>query len=168
MQPEKIEAVQKWEKPRNLTDICSFVGFANFYRRFIHSFSSTRHPLTELTRKGVRFHWDKEQQLAFEELKHWFTTAPILAHFDFDKDIIVETDTSDYVSAGVLSQYGKDGILHPVAFFSTKHSPAECNYKIYDKELMAIVRAFEHGGPSYSQSKIRSRSCPTTRTWNTL
>ena len=144
MQPEKIEAVQRWEKPRNLTDVCSFVGFANFYRRFIHSFSSTVHPLTELTRKGIRFHWDKEQQLAFEELKHRFTTAPILMHFDFDKDVIVETDASDYVSAGVLSQYGEDGILHPVAFFSTKHSLAESNYEIYDKELMAIVWAFEH------------------------
>ena len=65
-------------------------------------------------------------------------------HFDFDKDVIVETDASDYVSAGVLSQHGKDGILHPVAFFSTKHYPAECNYEIYDKELMAIIRAFEH------------------------
>ena len=56
----------------------------------------------------------------------------------------METDASDYVSAGVQSQYGEDDILHPVAFFSTKHSPAECNYEIYDKELMAIVRAFEH------------------------
>ena len=56
----------------------------------------------------------------------------------------METDASDYVSAGVLSQYSDDAILHPVAFFSTKHSPAECNYEIYDKELMAIVSAFEH------------------------
>jgi hypothetical protein len=55
----------------------------------------------------------------------------------------VETDASDYVSTGMLSQYDDDGILHPVAFFSKKHSPAECNYEIYDKELMAIVRAFE-------------------------
>jgi hypothetical protein len=55
----------------------------------------------------------------------------------------VETDTSDYVSAGVLSQYDDEGILHPVAFLSKKHSPAECNYEIYDKELMAIVRAFK-------------------------
>jgi hypothetical protein len=59
----------------------------------------------------------------------------------------VETDTSDYVSAGVLSQYDDDGILHPVAFFSKKHSPAKYNYKIYDKELMAIVRAFEEWRP---------------------
>ena len=82
--------------------------------------------------------------MAFEELKEHFITAPILAHFDYDRDVIIETDASDYVSAGVLSQHDDDGILHPVAFFSTKHSPADCNYKIYDKELMAVVRAFEH------------------------
>ena len=52
---------------------------------------------------------------------------------DFDLDVIVETDDSDYVSTGDLSQYGEDSILHPVAFFLSKHSPAECNYKIYDK-----------------------------------
>lgn len=144
MQPEKVEAVRNWKVPSNLTDVRSFVGFANFYRRFIHGFSSVVHPLTELTRKGVRFKWEKNQQLAFEELKNRFTTAPVLAHFDFERDVVVETDASDYVSAGVLSQYDDDGILHPVAYFSTKHSPAECNYEIYDKELMAIVRAFEH------------------------
>ena len=144
MQPEKVEAIRAWEPPTNLTDVRSFVGFANFYRRFIHGFSSVIHPLTNLTRKGVKFKWEKEQQLAFEELKQRFTSAPVLAHFDFDRDVVVETDASDYVSAGVLSQYDDAGILHPVAFFSTKHSPAECNYEIYDKELMAIVRAFEH------------------------
>ena len=55
----------------------------------------------------------------------------------------METDASDYVSAGVLSQYDDEGILHPVTFFSKKHTPAECNYEIYDKELMAIIRCFE-------------------------
>jgi hypothetical protein len=71
--------------------------------------------------------------LAFERLKEAFTTAPVLRHFDFDHEIVVETDASDFVSAGVLSQYDKEGKLHPVAFFSKKHSPAECNYEIYDK-----------------------------------
>jgi hypothetical protein len=80
---------------------------------------------------------------SFELLKQAFTTAPVLRYFDYDKDIIMETDASNYVSAGVLSQYDDDGILHPVAFFSKKHSLAEYNYEIYDKELMVIVRAFE-------------------------
>ena len=143
MQPEKVQAIQEWKTPSNLTDVRSFLGFANIYWRFIHGFSSTVIPLTELTRKDQRFLWDKDQQLAFKELKRRFTSVPILAHFYFDRDVIVETDTSDYISAGVLSQYGSDSILHPVAFFSNKHSPAECNYEIYDKKLMAIVRAFE-------------------------
>ena len=61
----------------------------------MHGFSSVFHPLTELTRKGVRFKWDKPQQLAFEELKERFTSAPELAHFDFDRDVVFETDASD-------------------------------------------------------------------------
>jgi hypothetical protein len=103
--------------------------------------------MTWLTRKNTRFVWSEEYSQSFESLKQAFTTAPVLRHFDYDCEIIVETDTSDYVSAGMLSQYDDDGILHPVAFFSKKHSPAECNYEIYDKELMAIVRAFEEWRP---------------------
>jgi hypothetical protein len=61
--------------------------------------------------------------------------------------VIVETDTSNYVSAGVLSQCDDDRILHAVAYFSKKHSPAECNYEIYDKQLMAIMCAFEEWRP---------------------
>jgi hypothetical protein len=80
-----------------------------------------------------------EQQMAFDTLKATFTLAPILAHFDPDWDIIVEMDASDYVSTGVLSQYDDNNVLHPMAYFSKKHSPTECNYKIYDKELMAII-----------------------------
>ena len=56
---------------------------------------------------------------------------------------MVETDASDYISAGVLSDYDEQGILHPVAFCSKKHAPAECNYEIFDEELLAVVRAFE-------------------------
>ena len=78
-----------------------------------------------------------------DKLKNAFTSAPILAHFDPNKEILMKADASDYVSAGVLSQRDDEGILHPVAFFSKKHSSAECNYEIYDKKLMAIVRCFE-------------------------
>ena len=94
--------------------------------------------MVKLTRKGIPFEWSKECEKAFQELKTRFTTAPILRHFDPEKEVIVETDASDYVSAGIMSQY-EDGVLHPVAFFSKKHTPAECNYEIYDKELMAII-----------------------------
>jgi hypothetical protein len=147
MDPEKIRAVQDWEPPSNLKDVRAFLGFANFYRHFVRNYSRIVQPLTFLTRKGVPFAWSTDQQTAFDTLKATFTSAPILARFDPDRDVIVETDASDYVSTGVLSQYDDDNILHPVAYFSKQHSPAECNYEIYDKELMAIVRAFKEWHP---------------------
>ena len=70
-----------------------------------------------------------------------------MTHFNAEMEIIVKTDTSDYVSASIMSQYDDNGVLHPVAYFSKKHSPAECNYEIYDKELMAIIRCFEEWRP---------------------
>ena len=144
MDPGKVEAVTKWESPRNLRDVRAFLGFANFYRRFIRGYSEIVSPIVNLTKKGVLFSWEpgSPQETAFQLLKNRFTSAPILKHFDPDLEIVVETDASDYVSAGILSQF-HNGILHPVAFFSKKHSPAECNYEIYDKELIAIVRSFE-------------------------
>jgi hypothetical protein len=147
MDPEKITAVQDWEAPRNLKDVRAFLGFANFYHRFVRNYSKIIQPLTLLTQKGVAFAWKEEQQRVFDDLKNTFTSAPVLARFDLDHDVIVETDASNYVCTGVLSQYDDDGILHLVTFFLKKHSTVECNYKIYDKELMAIVRAFEEWRP---------------------
>jgi hypothetical protein len=109
----------------------------------IWNYSKIFQALTLLTQKGVAFVWKEEQQRVFDDLKNTFTSAPVLARFDPHHDVIVETDTSNYVSGGVLSQYDDDGILHLVAYFSKKQSLAECNYEIYDKELMAIICAFE-------------------------
>jgi hypothetical protein len=72
-----------------------------------------------------------------------FVLVPILHHFDPERKIIVETNASNLVIARVLSQYGNDDILHPVAYFSRKHSPAMINYEIYDKRLITIIRAFK-------------------------
>lgn len=71
------------------------------------------------------------------------TTAHILQNFDYEKEIIIETDTSDYKTARLLSQRDDEGVLHPVAYFSTKHTPANCDYDIYEKEQMAIIEVFE-------------------------
>jgi len=119
------------------------LGFANFYCRFVKGYSKVVEPLTWLTRKGQPLKWETKQQKSFDGLKTSFTMAPIVRWFDDDCNIVVETDASDFVSAAVLLQYDDKGTLHPMVFFSKKHSPAECNYEIYDKELMAIVWAFE-------------------------
>jgi hypothetical protein len=76
-----------------------------------------------------------------------FILVPVLARFNPDRDVIVETDTSHYVSTRGLSQYDDKGILHLVTYFSSKEAPAECNYESYNKELMAIVQAFEEWQP---------------------
>ena len=82
------------------------------------------------------------------------TEAPILAHYKQGLRTIVETDSSDYVSSGVLSQLGEDGLLYPVAFFSKNLNPAECNYEIYDKELLAIIRCFEQWRPELEATGV--------------
>jgi len=93
MSREKVEAVLSWRTPESLADTQSFLGFANFYRRFIQDYSRIAHPLTELTkREGKNWAWNKEAEAAFRELKHRFTTAPILAHFNGEKPVIIETD----------------------------------------------------------------------------
>ena len=122
MDPTKVNAVRQWPAPRNVKDLQTFLGFANFYRRFIAGYSRVCRPLTELTSKNTPWDWETtpRRQDAFRQLCDLFTSAPILRHFDFDQPIVVETDSSDYVSAGVLSQHDEQGILHPVAFFSKK------------------------------------------------
>ena len=143
MEPEKVKAIMEWEAPRSTRGVRAFVGFANYYRRFIHDFSVLTAPLTELTKKGTLFKWGTEAQQAFEKLKAMFITAPILAQFDPEKETLVEADSSGWSVGGILSQYDEKGELHPCAYFSKKNSPAECNYEIHDKELLAIIRCLE-------------------------
>ena len=147
MDPDKVATIMNWQTPQKLSDVQAFIGFGNFYRRFVRDFSKITRPLVDLTKKDVPFHWTPDCENAFQKLKTTFTEAPVLAHFNWAKEIILETDASDYVSAGVLSQHGDDGRLRPVAFFSKKHTATECNYEIYDKELLVIIRCFEEWRP---------------------
>ena len=145
MSQEKVEAILSWRMPGSLADTQSFLGFANFYRRFIQDYSRIARPLTELTKgEGKNWAWNKEAEAAFRELKRRFTTAPVLAHFEGEKLVIIETDASDITIGAVLSQRDPEGRLHLVAFHSRKFQPVEIKYEIYDKELLAIVDAFKH------------------------
>src|SRR5450755_4003971 len=117
--------------------------FANFYRRFIKGYSGIATPLTNLTKKDRTFSWTENKQFAFKELKRRFSEIPILTIFDPEQPIVVKTDTSNYAIGAYLMQIGKDGKLHPVAFYSKKMSPAEMNYDIHDKEFLTVVTAFQ-------------------------
>ena len=141
MAPEKIQAIQDWPEPQKVKDIQSFLGFANFYRCFIPEYSKITVPLTCLTRKDAPWNFDAKCRDAFNALKSAFTTAPILAHYTPDAQLVVETDASDYAVAAILSQW-QNGELHPLAFFSRTMTATELNYDVHDKELLAIFSAF--------------------------
>ena len=147
MDPAKVQAVLDWEAPKNVHDVQCFLGFANFYRRFIKDYSRKCRLLFDLLRKDKPFLWTLDHQAAFDHLKQAFTSAPVLRHFDPTLETVIECDASDHVCAGVLSQRHPDGngkfVLHPVAFYSKKMTPAECNYGIGDKELLAIIYSFQ-------------------------
>ena len=147
MDPEKTRAITEWAEPRNLKQVQAFLGLCNYYRRFIKNFSKIAKPLTYLTRKDQVFDWDSKCQAAFDQLKEQISSAPVLMHFHPERTVYLETDSSDTQSGGVLSQKDDADVLHPVAFFSKTMSPAECNYDIYDKELLAIIRCFETWRP---------------------
>jgi hypothetical protein len=144
MDEAKVSTIQSWPEPRKVKDIQSFLGFANFYRRFIFGYSNIVIPLTRLTRKGTPWSWSSDCQLAFDMLKRAFTTASILTHWIPDTQIIVETDASNYAIAGIVSIVCPDQEIQLVAFHSRSLNLAELNYDTHNKELLAIFECFCH------------------------
>ena len=140
---KKVEAIRAWEPPSTVRGIRGFLGFANYYREFIPQFSDIARPLTDLTKKDVAFHWNDAEEAAFEHLKELLINAPILAAFDPERETRVQPDSSGYSIGGELFQLSDNNRWRPVAFFSKRCLPAEVNYPIHDKELLAIVRCLE-------------------------
>lgn len=145
MDPGKIRAVLDWPRPTSVKQVQRFLGFSNFYRRFISNFSSIAEPLSSLTRKSNRpFMWTSDADHAFNTLKQRFTSAPILTLPDPELPFVLEVDASDVGVGAVLSQKCKsDSKLHPCAFFSRRLTPTQRNYDIGNRELLAIKMALE-------------------------
>lgn len=144
MDPKKLTGVTEWPRPQKVKQVQAFLGFANFYRRFIKDFAHHAKPLTILTKKDQPWIWGDDQEQAFNALKAAFTSAPILRIPDDVNPFRLETDASDFATGAVLSQFDPDDQLwHPVAFSSKSLNVHERNYEIYDKELLAIMRALE-------------------------
>lgn len=144
MDPQKVKSIQEWPAPTDKKGVQRFVGFANFYRRFIKGFSSIISPITQLTRQQSRFQWSSETQEAFDKLKNLFTSAPVLLHPDPAFPYVLEVDASESALGAILSQRrGQKALLHPVAFASRKLSPPERNYDVGERELLAIKFALE-------------------------
>ena len=150
MDPRRVEAIAAWETPKSFRDVQVFLGFANFYRRFIHRYSVIAKPITDLLkgakegRKGGLFEWPEEAERAMRKLCAAFTTAPLLRYYSPDLSTRLETDASKNGLAAIISQLFEDAQWHPIAFWSRKLTPAERNYETHDQELLAIVAAVKH------------------------
>ena len=130
-----------------------FLGFANFYRRFIAKYSKIASPLMAMLRgskngrKTGPYIMSPEAKEAFRRLREAFATAPVLRHFDLKKLIHIETDTSGFALVGIISQQDDPTSTrshwHPVAFWSRKMTPAERNYDTHNYKLLAIVATFK-------------------------
>jgi hypothetical protein len=144
MDPVKIAGVADWPTPSNKKEVQYFVGFVNFYRRFIHGFSHHACALFDLTMKDIRFIWGLPQEHSLMKLKELVTSAPIIILPNDDLLFRLEADSSGIATGTVLLQQNvNDNAWHPVAFLSKVLNPVERNYEIYDTEMLAIIRGLE-------------------------
>ncbi len=134
--PRKIETVATWARPNDVSQLRSFLGLSNYFRRFIQGYSTLVAPLTHLTRKDVKYIWTEQCQESFEGVKYALTHAPVLSLPIFGERFEVICDASLLGIGAVLLQKGR-----PIAFESRKLTPAEKNYTTGEQELTAVVHA---------------------------
>jgi hypothetical protein len=138
VQPSKIEAVSKWQSPKSVTEIRSFLGLAGYYRRFIENFSKIAKPMTELLKSNTPYVWPDKCEASFQELKTRLTTTPVLTMPDASKDFVVYCDASRQVLGCVLMQGGK-----VVAYASRQLRKHEENYPTHDLGLAAVIHTLK-------------------------
>ena len=122
MDPAKVTSILDWPVPKSVKNVQSFLGFANFYRKFILHYSTLSSPVTSLCRKSVKFTRFAAADAAFRQLQQAFTSAPILNHFQPELPLTLEADASDFALGCVLSQTSPQGDLLPICYFSRKFS----------------------------------------------
>jgi hypothetical protein len=134
--PTKIQFIWDWPAPTTLTDLRSFLGLANFYRRFVLGLSHITWPLSQVTKGGAKekLFLSESQQKAFRELKHCLCSAPVLTLLHLQQPFEIKTNASDYAIGAVLTQHG-----HLVAYHSETLSDTVQKYPTYDKEMYSIV-----------------------------
>ena len=132
MDPGKLDGIASWPTPMKVKDICSFLGFTNFYWWFITDYSNVACPLINLTKKNLTWNWSPSCQTAFNTLKRLFLSKPVLHLPDLSAPFAVATDISTYASGAILLQNDSNGEWHPCSYLSQLFSPAERNYDIYD------------------------------------
>jgi RNase H-like domain found in reverse transcriptase len=149
MDDVKVEKVRKWLPPSNVTEVRKFLGFTGYYRYFIKDYSKIAKPLLLLTHNTTPWQWNSEQQQAFKTLQNLMCQQPVLKQPDFTKPFAVIMDASAYGMGAILSQEGGPNKqnrtkYHPIAYYSATFTETEWNYDVYDRELLAIMKAITH------------------------
>ena len=144
MDPVRLCTVQQWPIPKKVKDVQKFLGFCNFYCHFVQNYSLLARPLFDFTKKDTPFVWTETQDDMFKSLQNMLCTALVLVLPDYGKPFTLTTDASDFATRAILEQEDALGRSHLVAYFSKSFQPAERNYEIHDKELLAIVHALKH------------------------
>ena len=141
---QKIEKIETWPTPKNITELQSFLGLANYYRRFIHQYSLKTSALRELLKKNSEFTWKRKHEDEFEKLKETLTTTPLLRIPNPNQKFVLFFDAASTNGiSGILSQPDEKGDLHPVAYESRSLTTAEKNYPVHEQELLAFVHCLK-------------------------
>ena len=144
MDPAKVAGVSEWPTLTNRKEVQLFLGFINFYWKFIEGFLHIARLLFDLTKANSVLKWSDEEKLAFDTIRNQITSAPILTLPDNSRPYQVEANRLDFTTGAVLSQQNlENDKWHPVTFLSKSLSPVERNYEIHNKEMLAIIRALE-------------------------
>lgn len=141
--PTKIEKVANWPRPTDKEGVQSFIGLCMYYRKFVKGFATIARPLHHLTGNKTPFEWTPECEEAFDRLKTYLTTPPILASSDTESPFILDTDASLSGIGGILSQV-QGGHERVVSYYSRVLSKTEKNYCVTRRELLAVVKAVVH------------------------
>ena len=168
MEEDHVSTIHDWPEPQTHREVQVFLGFANFYQQFIYQYSDLTWPLSNLLVGGKQgkftgpFSFSDEAHSTFVKLKEKFSSAPMLRHFNPEKAVHLETDTSAFVIAGILSQQGArepradwcqttstiegDTAMywHPIVFWSRTMVPAKRNYRTKNQEMLTIVMSLQH------------------------
>ena len=143
--PTNIDGLAKWkEELKDVHKVRSTLGCFGYNRPFVEGYAEIARPLTRLTKKDVPFEWTPECTEAVCKLKRAITAEPVLRQPDHNKPFTMEVDASQYTLGAILSQKDEQGKLRPVGYYSKTLIPAERNYDVYDRELLALVRALQH------------------------
>src|SRR6202023_1342438 len=143
MEPGKLAGIHDWPTPTTLKQVRSFLGFDNFYRRFIGHYANIARPLNNMTKKDMLWEWTDSCQKAFDDLKAEFQKATVLLMPDSSKPFVIESDASKWATGAVLRQQDLNGDWHPCGYISHSLTMTERNYEIYDRGLLGIIRALE-------------------------